>query len=130
MNAKHRKYGVLICVRCHDYRRQDIILGAILYALIPCHLFVAYIIELAAAQQARGAVGRRKKSDAGLKDINQTDERKEIESTWRNIALAHTVNATLCLFITTIVVYNYIYHPLIGTLCELHAVIVWLKNCS
>lgn len=130
MNAKHRKYGVLICVRCHEYRRQDIILGAILYALIPCHLFVAYIIELAAAQQARGAVGRRKKSDAGLKDINQTDERKEIESTWRNIALAHTVNATLCLFITTIVVYNYIYHPLIGTLCELHAVIVWLKNCS
>ncbi|KAI9880211.1 MAG: hypothetical protein M1830_004797 [Pleopsidium flavum] len=130
ITAKRKKYGVLICVRCHDYRRQDIILGAILYALIPCHLFVAYIIELAAAQQAKGELGRRKKSDAGLKDISQISEQKEFQSTWRNIALAHTINATLCLFITTIVVYNYIYHPLIGTLCELHAIIVWLKNCS
>ena len=128
--AKHSKYGVLICIRCHDYRRQDIILGAILYALIPCHLFVAYVIELAAAQQAKGAVGRRKRSDVGLKDIDQVKERKDFESTWRNIALAHTINATLCLVITTVVVYTYIYHPLIGTLCELHAIIVWLKNCS
>lgn len=132
--ANYHKYGVLICIRCHDYRRQDIILGAILYALIPCHLFVAYIIELAAAQQAKGAVGRRKRSDAGLKDSEKDSdrnaERREFQSTWRNIALAHTVNATLCLSITTVVVYNYIYHPLIGTLCELHAVIVWLKNCS
>lgn len=30
----------------------------------------------------------------------------------------------------TNVVYFYIHHPGIGTLCELHAVIVWLKTCS
>ena len=27
-------------------------------------------------------------------------------------------------------VYFYIHHPGIGTLCQLHAIIVWLKNCS
>jgi diacylglycerol O-acyltransferase 1 len=32
--------------------------------------------------------------------------------------------------IATTVVYYYIHHPGIGTLCELHAVIVWLKTCS
>ncbi|MCJ1368602.1 hypothetical protein MMC16_007746 [Acarospora aff. strigata] len=124
------KYGVLICIRCHDYSRKDVVLGAILYALIPCHLFVAYIIELAAAQQAKGAMGRKKKHDASIQDTNQSEERKEFQLTWRIIAFAHTINATLCLLISTVMVYNYIYHPLIGTLCELHAVIVWLKNCS
>ncbi|KAK2871898.1 hypothetical protein FQN49_002722, partial [Arthroderma sp. PD_2] len=49
------KYGVLICIRCHDYRKQDLVLGAILYALVPCHLVVAYVIELSAAQQVKGA---------------------------------------------------------------------------
>jgi diacylglycerol O-acyltransferase 1 len=94
---------------------------------VPFHLFVAYIIELAAAQQAKGAVGRRKK-DASV----EGDEREQqaFQSTWPFIALAHTVNATLCLVVTNFVIYYYIHHPGIGTLCEFHAIIVWLKNCS
>lgn len=124
------KYGVLICISCHDIRKQDIFLGAALYALIPIHLLVAYIIEIVAAQQARGAVGRRKRSDTGLHAPENEKDRKDFNSTWRYIAVAHTVNATLCLGITNVVVYFYIHHPGIGTLCELHAIIVWLKNCS
>ncbi|KKA18953.1 Diacylglycerol O-acyltransferase [Rasamsonia emersonii CBS 393.64] len=121
------KYGVLICLKCHDYRKQDLLLGSILFALVPCHLFVAYIIELAAAQQAKGAVGRRKKDASAEGDEK---EQRAFQLTWLFIAFAHTVNATLCLVVTNFVVYYYIHHPGIGTICELHAIIVWLKNCS
>ena len=125
------KYGVLICISCHDIRRQDVLLGAILYAIIPVHLLVAYIIEMVAAQQARGAVGRRRRrSDAGLNTPENGKDRKAFNATWKYIAVAHTINATLCLGITNVVVYFYIHHPGIGTLCELHGIIVWLKNCS
>jgi diacylglycerol O-acyltransferase 1 len=124
------KYGVLICVSCHDIRRQDIVLGALLYALIPVHLLVAYVVETVAAEQARGAVGRRKRSDAGLHAPENERDRREFNATWRYTAVAHTINATLCLGITNMVVYFYIHHPGIGTLCEFHAIIVWLKNCS
>ena len=115
------KYGVLICIHCHDYRRQDLLLATILYALVPCHLFVAYIIEIAAKAHAKGVIGRRKKSDT---------EAQLRDSIWRNVALAHGINATLCLLVTSIVVYFYINHPLIGTICQVHAIIVWLKICS
>ncbi len=124
------QYGVLLCIRCHDYRSQDLILGAILYALVPCHLFVAYVIELAAAQHAKGVIGRSKRNEAESQDSDEAQASKEFQSTWRNIAWAHGLNASLCLLVTTVTVYKYIYHPLIGTICELHALIVWLKNCS
>ncbi|ERF68628.1 hypothetical protein EPUS_07189 [Endocarpon pusillum Z07020] len=124
------KYGVLICISCHDVRRQDVVLGALLYALIPIHLLAAYIIEVVAAQQARGAIGRRQRSDAGVRTPENAKDRREFNATWTYIAVAHTINASLCLGITNVVVYFYIHHPGIGTLCELHAIIVWLKNCS
>ena len=124
------KYGVLICIHCHDYRRQDLLLATILYALVPCHLFVAYIIEIAAKAHAKGAIGRRKKSDAGAVQSKRGSEAQLHDSIWWNVALAHGINATLCLLVTSIVVYFYIHHPLIGTICQVHAVIVWLKICS
>ncbi|KAI9762193.1 MAG: hypothetical protein M4579_000516 [Chaenotheca gracillima] len=125
------KYGVLICIRCHDYRRQDVLLGLFLYSLVPCHLFVAYVIELAAAQQAKGAIGRQKRDEGPEnKAVKRREGLRDARSTWRLIAFAHGINATLCLCVTTGVVYWYIHHPLIGTLCELHAVMVWLKNIS
>lgn len=126
-----RQYGVLICIRCHDYRRQDVLNGSILYLLIPCHLFVAYVIELAAGQQAKGAVAQRKRAEE--EDETKTIGHKQIHDFrlgWYLIAIAHAINATLNLAITTFTVYYYIHHPGIGTLCELHAVIVWLKTCS
>lgn len=129
MIENFRKYGVLICISCHDYRRQDVKFGAILFLMTPCHLFVAYMIELIAAQEVKGAIGRAKK-----KDINSTTElqsrRQQFAPTWYLIAFAHGINATLNLVVASYVVYYHIYHPGIGTLCEMHAVIVWLKVCS
>lgn len=122
------KYGVLICIRCHDYRRQDLVLGLILYALVPCHLFVAYIIELAAVSQAKGAIGRAKRHDQSSQD--SVHAAKGFRATWIIIAWAHGINATLCLVVTSFTVYYLINHPLIGTIAEVHAIIVWLKICS
>ncbi|KAF2477603.1 uncharacterized protein BDR25DRAFT_299489 [Lindgomyces ingoldianus] len=131
MIENFRKYGVLICIHCHDYRRQDVVYGLLLYLLVPCHLFVAFIIELAAAQQARGALARMKKAgDDHDTPTKQAQARRSFNSTWRIVAFLHGINATFNLMIATTVVYYHIHHPGIGTLCELHAVIVWLKVCS
>ncbi|PGH13424.1 hypothetical protein AJ79_03703 [Helicocarpus griseus UAMH5409] len=121
------KYGVLICIRCHDYRQQDVVLGGILFALIPCHLFVAYMIERVAAQQVKGEIGRRKREES---EPENTQEQLAFRSAWRYTAFAHTVNACLCLLVTSYVVYYYVNHPGIGTLCEVHVIVVWLKICS
>ncbi|KAL1305852.1 hypothetical protein AAFC00_004007 [Neodothiora populina] len=131
MIENYKKYGVLICIRCHDYRRQDVVYGSILYFLVPCHLLVAYIIELVAAQQAKGALSRTKKKDIPENDPTQRyKELRAFRAAWHLIAFAHGINATLNLVIATYVVYYHIHHPGIGTLCELHAIIVWLKTCS
>ena len=128
------QYGVLICIRCHDYRRQDLILGAILVALIPCHLFVAYVIELAAAEHANAVMGWSKREEVECKESQLDDQKaqahKAFQSRWRNIAWAHGINASLCLLVTSVTVYKSIHHPLIGTICEVSAIIVWLKICS
>ncbi|KAG5297794.1 diacylglycerol acyltransferase DGAT2 [Histoplasma ohiense] len=121
------KYGVLICIRCHDYRKQDVVLGAILFALVPCHLFVAYIIERAAAHQVKGAIGRIKRKES---EEENTQEQLAFRSAWIYVALAHTLNACLCLLVTSYAVYYYVNHPGIGTLCEVHVIVVWLKICS
>jgi diacylglycerol O-acyltransferase-1 len=88
-------------------------------------LFVAYLVELSAAASAKQTVGHQKRT-AEEKEHDQ----QRFRSTWRYTAFIHTINATLCLAVTSFVVYFYIHHPGIGTLCQLHAIIVWLKNCS
>jgi len=126
---------VLICIRCHDYRNQDIKLGLVLYFIIPCHLLAAYLVELVAAQQAKASIkgsGRMRSGTAtpGGSYVPSNEELKKFQSTWTLIAWIHGINATLCLLITSVVVYFYIHHPLIGTLSEVHAIIVWLKTAS
>ncbi|KAL8721536.1 MAG: hypothetical protein Q9225_001790 [Loekoesia sp. 1 TL-2023] len=123
------KYGVLLCIRCHDYRRNDILLSTLLYALVPCHLFAAYLIELGAAQYAKAAVGRLKRSDSDP-NVDPIKASRSFQATWYIIAWAHGINATFCLLVTTYTVYYHIHHPMIGTICQIHAIIVWLKNCS
>lgn len=129
MIENFKKYGVLICIRCHDYRKQDIHLGIFLYFLVPCHLFGAYVIELVAAQQAKASRATRSKKSDGTATPTE-DDRRKFQSAWKLIAWAHGINATACLLITSTIVYFKIHHPLIGTLSEVHAIIVWLKTAS
>jgi diacylglycerol O-acyltransferase-1 len=124
----------LICVRCHDYRQQDLVLGAALYFLIPCHLFVAYVVEMTAAQQARALLKTSRKRSGtatpGGSYQPSDEELQRFQSTWKMVAWVHGLNITFCLLITSVVVYFFVHHPLIGTLSEVHAIIVWLKTYS
>ncbi|KAK5196089.1 hypothetical protein LTR99_008102 [Exophiala xenobiotica] len=126
-NAK--KYGLLITVKM-NLRDTDIKTALILYALTPCHLFVAYIIERVAMENAKGVIGRRKKEDPDQSMPETEKEKKAFYYTWWWIAVAHTFNASLALLITSSVVYYHIYNPGLGMICELHAIVVWLKTCS
>ncbi|WEW57870.1 diacylglycerol O-acyltransferase [Emydomyces testavorans] len=87
------------------------------------------LMVLVLTQQVKGAIGRMKKAeDRG--DDREGQEQFAFRLAWFYIAVAHTVNASLCLSVTSYAVYFYINHPGIGTLCEMHAIVVWLKNCS
>ncbi|KFY44381.1 hypothetical protein V495_03488 [Pseudogymnoascus sp. VKM F-4514 (FW-929)] len=130
MIENFNKYGVLICLRCHNYKRHDLLIGFSLLLIIPCHLFAAYIIELAAAKHAKSQLAA-SNGRSGAETPTPTEaERKKFNSTWKLIAWLHGLNATLCLLVTSVVVYYYVHHPLIGTLSEVHAIIVWLKTAS
>ncbi|KAK0630667.1 MBOAT, membrane-bound O-acyltransferase family-domain-containing protein [Bombardia bombarda] len=123
-----QKYGVLICIGCHDFRKNDLQLGLLLYFLIPCHLLIAYVIEFVAARHARNQRRQAERRDGTSSPTE--DERKKFLATWKMVWVAHAVNVTFALAFTTYMVYYHIHHPLIGTLTEVHAVIVWLKAAS
>ncbi|KOS18525.1 Diacylglycerol O-acyltransferase 1 [Escovopsis weberi] len=156
-----QKYGVLICLRCHDFRSQDLFLGIVLYFSIPCHLLVAYLIELAVARSAQASRKRKvrasektfddyndnnnnnnnnnnnEKNTSGVDGVDgnedagpSEEDQRAFRLTWIVAAFLHGINITLALAITTFVVYFHVHHPLIGTLTELHAIIVWLKTAS
>ena len=92
---------------------------------------MAYTIELVAAQHAKRVIGSLKRQNDILKESHKNNKQGKLhDSTWGSIAFAHTLNATLCLLVSTATVYEYIHHPLVGTVCQLHAIIVWLKICS
>lgn len=89
------------------------------------------MIELAAAQQAKSAVARMKKAGEEQNTPEKVAAaRRSFNWSWRIIAFLHGVNSSANLLIATHVVYNRIHHPGIGTLCEMHAIIVWLKTAS
>lgn len=58
------------------------------------------------------------------------DEAARFRTTWHIIAWLHFVNISSALLVTSWVVYFYVNHPLIGTIVEMHAIIVWLKTAS
>ncbi|KAF2721660.1 hypothetical protein K431DRAFT_284588 [Polychaeton citri CBS 116435] len=125
-----KKYGILVSLSGDSVSAKDAIYGTVLYLSVPCHLFVAYLVEVWAARYAKGAVASSKRSEANQNHGKTEQTRREFHHTWRLIAFLHGINATLGLAIATYVVYYEIFNPGIATVCELHAVIVWLKVCS
>ena len=126
---------MLICIRCHDFRRQDLLVGLILYTFVPCCLLIAYLIELFAAYEAR--TSRLRASNSEKKDEKKDgsssptlEEQARFRTTWYIIMALHFANISTALVVTSLVVYYYVNHPLIGTIVEMHAIIVWLKTAS
>ncbi|KAL4879054.1 MBOAT, membrane-bound O-acyltransferase family-domain-containing protein [Aspergillus karnatakaensis] len=115
------KYGVLLCIKCHDYRKQDVVIGAILSVLIPCQLLCSYFIELTASRRASRIIGLAKKEDKILRESRRA---------WFLIALLHSIISFSGLAATSYVIYYYINHPGIGTLCQIQVLIVSLKSYS
>ena len=66
----------------------------------------------------------------GARKVAQEESQKTFRMAWYLIAIAHTINVSLNLAISTYFVYTRIFHPGIGCLVELHAVIVALKVAS
>jgi diacylglycerol O-acyltransferase-1 len=97
---------------------------------VPAHLFVTYLIELGAAWQAKRAFSRISKEEDNDSPAQYAAALRSFNSTWYIVAFFHSMNATMNLYIATKFVYYDIYHPGIGTMCELHAVIVFLKCAS
>ncbi|KAL2123887.1 hypothetical protein VTJ04DRAFT_252 [Mycothermus thermophilus] len=122
-----QKYGVLICIRCHDFHPNDVRFGLLLYLMIPIHLFIAYFVELVASKNAISARAARR--GAGTTSPTPAEARR-FQLTWYIVRIVHLINVTVALVNTSWMVYWHIHHPLIGTLVEVHAIIVWLKAAS
>lgn len=108
-----------------------------MFLAIPCHLLFAFLIELAAARQAQlwrqrqANVKRTRPDSRGTGTTSPTeDETRRFRAMWHVVAWLHAINVTLALAVASYVVYFHIHHPLIGTLAEVHALVVWLKTAS
>ncbi|XDG00752.1 hypothetical protein ABKA04_000367 [Annulohypoxylon sp. FPYF3050] len=115
----------------HDARAPPSFLGfrnLMVIVLVPCHLFIAYSFEWYAAKQARISLGQ--SVSKGGSSSPTEDQQAKFESKWRSIRRAHLFNATLALAVHSWVVYFHIFHPLIGTITELHVIIVYMKVVS
>jgi diacylglycerol O-acyltransferase 1 len=96
--------------------------------LIPCHLFLAYVIEAVAA---RRAIGSNKQNENSKRTSGPSREQAaSFRRTWITIAWLHSINVMAALAYMSYIVYYHINHPLIGTITELHAIIVLLKTYS
>ena len=91
---------------------------------------MAWYIESFAAREADTTVRKRRTSNAGENAPENVKDRDDFNSAWRGIAIAHTVNALICLGLSSYFVYYHIYHPGIGTISEAHAIVVTMKITS
>lgn len=134
MIDNYSKYGPLVAISGGaKVKEGDWKWFIILYILTPCHLFIAYWIEWAAARYVENVAARmQREGQVGAEQIIKEERRKSKSffSTWSAIAISHALNATFMLAFATHVVYYWIHNPGLGTITELHAVVVWLKVCS
>ncbi len=102
--------------------KQDLVTGTILFLLTPLHLFIALLIEVIAL----------KLRSPKLKKFTKVKVRVPFKPKhlWRIFFSLHILNCIFVLAITTYFVHFKIFHPLIGTICEVHALILCLKVCS
>ncbi|KAK9476732.1 diacylglycerol O-acyltransferase [Lipomyces japonicus] len=115
----YKKYGVLISFSRFDMPRQDFAYAMLLTGSIPLHLFIALVIERTIASAAAVAAAAATTKTAAIKRYM-----------WHVVVLVHSINVACCVLVTTWFVYYKVYHPVVGTACEIHAVIVGLKVAS
>lgn len=136
------KYGMLATFeRVSGIPDHDIKVAILLTASMPLHLLISLLVERVAASWAlspHSVTPNAKKDKAGEEakrssSTSLTDKiriRPKMKHLWRLFAAIHATNALLCLAITSYTVYFDIWHPVVGTICEIHAVVLCLKVAS
>ena len=117
MVENYIKYGFILSVYELGFAKSDLQVAGLLTASIPLHLFFSLLVE-------RFAIYVLKKKEDGKHVVGK---KKHL---WRLFAALHALNAVLALLITSATVYTMIFNPLLGTLCEVHALILGLKVVS
>lgn len=115
MWGDYRHYGFMSTLYRLGLSRHDVDLCIALSATIPLHLGAALLIEKFAAASAKHMLAE------------GTHHRRHL---WRLFALLHSINAVMALAVTSCVVYQSMWHPLIGTICETMALLLCLKVAS
>lgn len=113
------KYGFIRSVYQMGFSKHDLQVAGLLSASIPLHLFFSLLVE-------RFAVSVLIKAE----QKHQPHASSQQKHLWTLFAALHSINAVLALSITSVAVYTQIFNPLIGTLCECHAIILALKVVS
>ncbi|KAK9459512.1 MBOAT, membrane-bound O-acyltransferase family-domain-containing protein [Lipomyces oligophaga] len=124
----YQKYGVLIRFSNFGISRSDLYWSTVLTATIPLHLFVAVVIERMVAMPTLKYISLLRQNVK--KGDGRTPLKPRQKYLWRLAVVLHSINAIVCLVFATVIVYTRIDHPLIGTPCELHALILCLKVAS
>lgn len=109
----YRKYGLIMTFYKIGLSQHDLKLVSKLLLTTPLHLLVAFGIEYFASLY--------------VKKSNIPHKPKQL---WQLFAVLHAINAALSLAITSFVVFYYVNHPFIGTICECHALVLCLKLSS
>jgi diacylglycerol O-acyltransferase-1 len=133
MMDNFQKYGILVTLSGSHISLTDWKCFCALYILTPLHLLVAFGVEMAASKYAKGLAKRIKEEGSERREQIVEQMRRNADgffTTWSAIAWCHGLNATFMLASATYVVYHHIHNPGLGTIAELHAVVVWLKVCS
>lgn len=88
------------------------------------------MLERVAARLAQKVLTRLEKNEGNTQSAQGAKAQKEFRTIWRIIFGAHLVNMISCLAVPSLIVYYVIHHPGIGTLCEVHAIVVSMKIWS
>ena len=107
----YTKYGFFRSFYRLGLTGHDLKLWGILTALVPVHLFIALVIERLASTVV-------------------STENRNSKLLQRLILALHLLNACLVLYITSFTVYFKIWHPVVGTICQCHCLVVCLKVSS
>lgn len=121
------KYGIIRSFYKLGFSKEDLYTSALLTALIPVHLLISLLVE----RFAIFCLHKKRALDQTTQDATKPKllviKKKYL---WKLFAALHALNAIASFCITSVIVYTRIFNPLLGTLCEVHAIILGLKVVS
>lgn len=125
--ANYINHGIIRSFYNLGFAKEDVYISALLTASIPVHLLISLLVE-------RFAIFCLHKKRART-DISPDTKRTKLlvirkKYLWNLFGALHALNAMAALCITSVIVYTHIFNPLLGTLCEVHAIILGLKVVS